>query len=162
MASERKHLVGLLADLHAGLSGHPQFSAINRIAMAQYQPTTNRLVAVAAWGTAIPELDMMHCPLDAMPALAILASSTRPRVIDDLRRGPRGPLTSDLLAAGCRSSMTIPLWAGEDFLGFVFVDATEPAFFDGWRIGELMKVAAKLGRLLGRRRASTLGVTSKP
>lgn len=138
----------VLADLYAGLTGTPEFSGISRLAVAAYKPATNELVALAHCGTAVPALDAMCTPLDQVPSLAILASSTQPRVIGDLRLEKRGPLTLQLLAAECRASMTVPLWHGDSFLGFLFVDSRQPHYFNGWRTHELARIAGAIARIM--------------
>lgn len=133
-----------LARHFARLTHH----SIIRIAVARYTAASNRIAALAYQGVAVPALDMLNCPLDDIPSLAILASGDQTRVIDDLALSPRGSLGRELLVAGCRSSATLPLWAGDHFLGFLFVDADLPRAIDPAFAAALAGIAADIAPLL--------------
>lgn len=133
-----------LAKHFARLAHH----SVIRIAVARYAAASNRIATLAHQGVPVPVLDVLNCPLDDVPSLAILASGNQPRIIDDLASSPRGSLGRDLLAAGCRSSATFPLWAGDRFIGFLFVDADLPRVIDRAFVVILAGVATDIARLL--------------
>lgn len=77
--------------------------------------------------------------LHALPGLAALPRRREARVVDDLA-ADAAALPAHvrwLLARGWRSSLTLPLLRGEQLLGFLFVNASQPAVFTPARLEAL-------------------------
>ncbi len=118
-----------LAALHQQLrADHP---AVERVAVALYDAGDGRLHTFTH--STVGETPLAHFAmrLDDMPCLAELATSRASRVIEDLRcwPDPDRPHTRSLLDKGYRSSLTTPMYDGDDLLGFLFYDASEPRYF---------------------------------
>ncbi|WP_207062149.1 HD domain-containing phosphohydrolase [Motiliproteus sp. SC1-56] len=101
-----------------------------RVAVALYDPDSNALRTYAYSTQAHNPLTHYAVPLKAVPSLQALAASGESRVIDDLSRlEGGGEHTQALLAAGLRSSFTLPIHRGNELLGFIFFNSTRTAAF---------------------------------
>jgi two-component system response regulator RpfG len=129
MFSEHTELPDKLASMLAEL--RERFEPLRRMAIAIYDPETDRLATFAHGTMGEPPFEHYEVPLAEAPTLAELAANRRARVLDDLSvlKGSHRTHTQAVLAAGYASSYTLPIYDREDLLGFLFFDAVEPGFF---------------------------------
>jgi len=75
----------------------------------------------------------------SLPVLVALQTRREARVVDDLAADPGALREHDrwILARGWRSSLTLPLLRGEQLLGFLFVNASQPGVFTPGRLEAL-------------------------
>ncbi len=118
-----------LAALHRQV--RVEYPAVERVAVALYDSGDGKLHTFAHSTLGETPLAHYEMRLDELPGLADLAASRTSRVIEDLRRWPDRDRehTRRLLGKGYRSSLTSPLYDGEELLGFLFYDAAEPRYF---------------------------------
>ncbi len=119
-----------LASLHARVL--QTMSAVDRIACVLYDKQTDLLKTFAnstKQGTAI---EGYQAKLSDSHELKMLADSGRCRVIDTIAESVRpGSTHSDwLLRQPWQSSFTVPMYDNGGFLGFIFYDSTQPAYFN--------------------------------
>ncbi len=138
-----------LAHAHAGLQQSLGLSGLGRMAIARYDPRDNTVYPLVSSGMEAEFFDHMAMELDRVPSLALLATGTAPRVVDDLREGSRsGIMGAELIRLGFRSSLTYPLWHQGRFQGFLFMDSSQPRCFDEVTTRRLADVAHLFGSLL--------------
>ncbi len=129
-ARNRVTLTDELARLHCRLRA--SFPRVDRAAVAMYDRHSDRLSTFVHSTDAANPLATYEAPCGDMPSLMALAQRRVSRTIDDLEG--LGPVvrehTKRLVDAGFRSSFTEPLFAGDDLLGFVFLDSREVGYFD--------------------------------
>lgn len=106
--------------------------AVDRIACALYDASEDLLKTFINSTRHGQPIAAYEYPLSASKALSQLASSGEFRVLEDIEQELQTDTehTSWLHAQGYRSSFTVPLYDGEQFIGFVFFDSTRPAAFD--------------------------------
>lgn len=109
-----------LAALHKTLRA--QFGFLNHISVATYDPSTDRLKTFLDSAATHPALSNYQARLRDVPSLQAVIDSGRPRVIHDLAalHSPAQSHTRRLIAAGYRSSYTLPMFFDGEFFGFVF------------------------------------------
>lgn len=149
-AEERSDLH--LATVLRQLRRLPECGGIERVSVALYDHTTNRLRASAAATVGVEPLPHYEIDFDEVPSLAILATGSDPRVIDDMATYGRdsSPHTMALRAAGYRSSLTAPIHADGQFVGFVFFNALVKRYFTPSVVGRLAPHAPTILRLVQR------------
>lgn len=118
-----------LRELHAQLL--EQVAAVDRIACVLYEPSDDMLktfVHSSRHGEAIQGYEF---PLRESGSLSALAASGNERVIDEIATevDPGSPHSQWLLGQGYRSSLTIPLYDRNQFIGFLFYDSLQPSAF---------------------------------
>lgn len=136
-----------LASLHRQIARVvPQ---VDQIACVLYDPGTDMLKTYVESSHAGAPLQGYEFPLAASRSLSGLARTRRARIIDDLPADlPAGPAhTAHIRTAGFRSSYTVPLFEGETFQGFLFMDSLQPAVFTA-AVTDRLAVYVNLVRLL--------------
>ncbi|MDA8095806.1 MAG: HD domain-containing protein [Betaproteobacteria bacterium] len=116
-----------LAVVQGLLNKH--FSSIDRIAVALYDPKTDALKTfVSSDDTPLVRYEVQ---LVGVPSLGKIMATRRPRVLDDLTVFAESGRehSQRILAQGFRSSYTLPMFAGGDFIGFIFFDSRRKAAF---------------------------------
>ena len=108
-----------------------RINCAERIAVAIYDPATDVIKTFLASEKNAPALSHYETKLGDVPSLAELAKSGCPRVVDDLSiyADSTREHTRRLLAAGYRSSYTVPMYGDGVFCGFVFVDSRQTGAF---------------------------------
>lgn len=108
-----------------------RFSFIDRMAIAVYDEKLAMLKSVYYFGQEASALRYYDIVLKDVPSLYDLYKQRRLRVVEDLKdeydadtRHGHG-----ILQANFRSSLTYPLWHGQDFLGFIFFNSAQPRAF---------------------------------
>lgn len=104
---------------------------IVRIACALYDPDTDLLktfINSTHQGHAIVNYEY---PLSDSTSLLTMSQQRTCRVIDDIRRDipPGNPHSDWLIDQGYTSSFTMPMFNGQNFLGFIFIDSTRSSVF---------------------------------
>lgn len=136
-----------LASLHRQIARVvPQ---IDQIACVLYDPGTDMLKTYVESSHAGAPLQGYEFPLAGSRSLSELARTRRARIIDDIPADiPAGAAhTAHIRNAGFRSSYTVPLFEGETFQGFLFMDSLQPAVF-GAAVTDRLAVYVNLVRLL--------------
>ena len=107
--------------------------AIGRISFVIHDPATDQLRTYLSHDPKVPERRFDERTLASLPALISLQAQREARVIDDLATelDPTQEHNRWLLAQGWRSCLTMPLLRRDALLGFLFLDASRPAAFDG-------------------------------
>ena len=137
-----------LAYLHSQLS--QRFGGIDRVSVVVYDPHTDLLKTFIQSSGDRPSLTRYEAHLADVPSLQQLLSSGRPRAIDDLSRYAASDRehTRRILAAGYRSSYTVPMFLQGEFYGFIFCDSLTPARFTPDLIGHIDPFARLLALLV--------------
>jgi transcriptional regulator with GAF, ATPase, and Fis domain len=122
-------LVDRLVLLHSRMRA--VVPSVERVAFAVHHSSNDLLstyVSHSASGTVQPFSDQR---LAAIPRLARLAERRCCSVVHDIAAelSPQSDHTRWLLDQGWRSSYTLPLFWGEELLGFLFLNAFDPAVF---------------------------------
>ena len=101
---------------------HP---AIERIAVALYDPESKRIKTFATSTDRGKTLQGYECPLDEVPSLVAIAASGEARVINDLSVEPLADTAHSrwLREEAYLSSLTLPIMRNGHLLGFLFFDA---------------------------------------
>jgi len=107
--------------------------AIGRISFVIHDPATDQLRTYLSHDPKVPERRFDERTLASLPALISPQAQREARVIDDLATelDPTQEHNRWLLAQGWRSCLTMPLLRRDALLGFLFLDASRPAAFDG-------------------------------
>ncbi len=140
--------------IHAQLAGF--CPAIRRIAVAVYDPSTDVLRTFLRSAAGRDGLRAYERLLSEVPSLKTIADSRQPRVIDDLTAlaSSHSEHTVNLLAAGYRSSFTVPLASGSQFLGFLFFDADQRNVFSSPLVAQLMVYSQLIALLIAHERST--------
>jgi len=107
--------------------------AIGRISFVIHDPASDQLRTYLSHDPKVPERRFVERTLASLPALISPQAQREARVIDDLvtELDPTSEQNRWLLAQGWRSCLTVPLLRRDALLGFLFLDASRPAAFDG-------------------------------
>lgn len=116
-----------------------KYPQVQRFAVALYDQGSDwvkTFVAVEEQGHALPHY---HARLSETTWLLSVAQSQTPRIIDDFAvlEGSRKQHVEALLAAGYRSSYTLPMCVNGHFFGFIFFNAKQAGAFKDTLLGEL-------------------------
>jgi len=104
--------------------------ALSRMAIALYEKESDVLHAFLKSPVDSTILNHYSEFLANVPSLSTIAESGTPRVIDSYsEQASQSKHTLELVEAGVKSSYTVPLYLGDDLLGFVFFDAVEEKYF---------------------------------
>jgi HD-GYP domain-containing protein (c-di-GMP phosphodiesterase class II) len=105
--------------------------AVDRIACVLYEPKDDLLKTFVTSTRAGEPLKGYEFRLQDSASLQAIASSGRIRAIDEIAQSvqPTSPHSDWLLNQGYRSSLTVPVYDNEAFIGFLFYDSLEPAAF---------------------------------
>lgn len=131
LAPTRENLSARLQDLHDIIATrHPE---IHRIALATYDGDTDTLKTFinSTFGDSEP-LARYEARLSEVPSLQRLARSGEKRILQNLSGtlGQSGTTHSRWLnSSGFHSSYTVPVYHGDNFVGFLFFDANRPNAF---------------------------------
>ncbi len=143
-----------LHGLHARIrERHP---AIERIAVALYDPDTGHLKTVATSTDRGGAQMGYECPLAEVPSLLAVAESGKPRVIQDLSAEPLHdtPHSRWLRQEGYLSSLTLPIRRNDHLLGFLFFDARVRNAFGRSAVASLQLFGHLLGMIVAQELAS--------
>ena len=115
-----------MQHVHATL--RQRFDKLSRVAIAIYDPHTDRLKTFAHSTEGSSPLVQYEVKLSEVPSLRYLAEHKQPRVLDrlDSLLGSSSEHSRKLLEAGYASSYTEPLLFNSKLFGFLFCDAMEP------------------------------------
>lgn len=107
--------------------------AVERLAFALHHPSNDLLSTYVSHTSRGASLRFYDHPLASIPSLRRLADDRRSRVIHDMAADlpPVSAHTRWLLDQGWRSSYTLPLFWGDQLLGFLFLNARGTAVFTG-------------------------------
>jgi HD-GYP domain-containing protein (c-di-GMP phosphodiesterase class II) len=126
-------LRALHEEVRAGRPG------LDRIAIAVFDRDNDRLRTFAHSTVDANPLELYERPFQSVPSLVEVATARSLRVIDDLRALPDSGSehTRRLLAADFRSSATLPVVAGPELYGFVFLDSRRVGYFTDGNLRQL-------------------------
>jgi len=108
-----------------------QVPDVARIAVVSYDPQNAQLYTYAESSVGPNRFSNYALPLDSCPSLKACAEQRKTRVIDDIPHHitAKSKHTNWLLQQEFRSSYTVPIYNGQNFVGFIFYDAYEKAVF---------------------------------
>ena len=130
--------------------------AIERIAVALYDPETKRIKTFAASTDRGKSLEGYECPLAEVPSLVAVADSGEARVINDLAAEPLAdtPHSRWLRGEAYLSSLTLPIQRNGHLLGFLFFDARVRGAFPEQVVSSLHLFGHLLGMIIAQELAS--------
>lgn len=113
-----------------------QMSAVDRIAVAVYDPPTDLLKTLVASSEPRNRLVYYDAKLAQSPSLAQIVALGRPRIVDDLElfRGGAHLHTRVIRESGFRSSYTMPMYQNDVFWGFIFFNSLQSGTFSAERL----------------------------
>lgn len=132
---------------------HRQIAAVvpevDQIACVLHDPDTGTLKTFVDSSHAGQPLRRYEFPLAASRSLSELVRLRSARILDDIPAELPGQAfhSAHIRAAGFRSSYTVPLFDGDVFQGFLFMDSREPAAFSA-AVVERLEVYVNLVRML--------------
>lgn len=161
--SDAETVVGKLRLIHSLMLGHLPF--VSRVAVALYDPATDYLRTFAYSSHIDSPLTHYQAPLSECRSLLEIVASRQSRVVNDLNdfNDSTHEHSRVILAAGYRSSYTVPMiWEGK-FFGFIFFNANEPNVFGENSLAELDVIAHLITLLIYNERSNvrTLVATVK-
>ena len=126
---------------------HERHPAIDRIAVALYDPELRRIKTFVASGDLRQPLIGYECQLDAVPSLQSLAETGQPRVLNDISSIPLGdsPHSHWLRDEGFLSSLTVPIRRNDQLLGFLFFDSRQRDAFTDAVVADLIPASHLIG-----------------
>ncbi len=122
----------LLRGIHGALRKREGLTAVTRIGVASYDAPSDMLKTFASTDGDDGPLQHYQYRLARLPALQAIAKDRCYRHLPDLGSDallPGAPHTEKLVAAGVRSSLTVPIHWNADLLGFIFFDSAERHLF---------------------------------
>lgn len=123
----------------------PWGCGVARLALADYDCQSDMVVAHCHAGLGNQLLDNHEFILSEMPGLSLVAAGREMRVVHELpRTGMDRPHLQAMRAAGLRSSLTVPLSQGDALVGFLFLNATVPYYFQGETLAHLQAIMGVL------------------
>lgn len=126
-----------LADIHQRLRvAEPE---IDRISFALYDAESGNLKTYA--DSTFHGYELMHYefPLEALHALKQCSLSGEPRYLNDIPNElvPTYPHTKWLIEQGFHSSLAVPAYHGDEFIGFIFLNSCQKDYFNEVRKASL-------------------------
>lgn len=118
-----------LKDIHQRILA--EIPDVARIAVVSYDPKSTQLYTYAESSTGLNNFTNYAFPLDSCPTLKACAEQRCTRIVDDLPATIRSNNKHSewLLQQGYNSSYTVPIYNGQNFIGFIFFDAYRKAVF---------------------------------
>ena len=137
-----------LEQLHLSLS--EDVAHIDRVAVALHSPRTCMLRTFAHSTFGAAPLWHYEARLDEVPSLVELVRTRSSRLLEDLSIFAGSPTRHSryLLEQGFRASYTQPIFEGDQFMGFVFVNTRHPKGFGGTALPYLSLVARVVSLML--------------
>lgn len=122
-----------------------RYPFVDRIALALYEPATDRLKTFVSSNTDEVLLKRYEVELSQVPSLMALVRERSSRVVNDIAETFTAHTThTDWLAErGYRASYTTPVFHGEQLAAFLFFDSKEPGTFSV-ETGQFMDTFADL------------------
>jgi HD-GYP domain-containing protein (c-di-GMP phosphodiesterase class II) len=123
------NLESQLHTAHAAISS--RYPGIDRVALAAYDPRTDALKTFVSSNHDGMHLDHYEAKLRNVPSLQTLAHGRMSRVLNDIDADLAATTqhTDWLKARAYRSSLTVPIFKGDQLAGFLFFDSKQPHFF---------------------------------
>ena len=142
--ADKQHFLALSAtgaSLSVSLTQHVQhvhavvctrYPAIDRIALAPYDPISDTLKTFVSSDRDGARLEHYEARMQDVPSLRELAAMRQIRVVDDIDEYFPGDSlhTRWLKGQNFRSSLTIPVFLGAELAGFLFFDSRRAGAFD--------------------------------
>jgi Response regulator containing a CheY-like receiver domain and an HD-GYP domain len=143
----QRGLAERLICLHDEIKGDETLASLGRIAVALYDGSTDQLKTFIHSSDAETALEHVAARLSDLPMLRQLAWTGARRTINDLATVAASgkEYAARLLAAGYRSSYTVPIQHKGTFYGFLFFNAFSTDFFSPPVIHRLRPYAELIG-----------------
>ena len=118
-----------LKDIHQRIL--VEIPDVARIAIVSYDPKSTQLYTYAESNTGLNNFTNYSFPLNSCPKLKVCAEQRCTRIVDDLPGTIEGGNKHSewLLQQGYNSSYTVPIYNGQNFIGFIFFDSYRKAVF---------------------------------
>lgn len=139
----QRGLAERLICLHDEIKGDASLVSLTRIAVALYDDTSDLLKTfIHSTDNEVP-FDHMLARMAELPSLQQLAWTGARRTINNLSAAAEAgqEFAVRLVAAGYRSSYTVPIQHKGTFYGFLFFNASEPDFFNSPNLHRLRPYA---------------------
>lgn len=122
---------------------------VDQIACVLHDPGTGTLKTFVDSSHAGAPLRRYEFPLAASRSLSELVRCRSARIVDDIPAELPGaaPHSAHIRAAGFRSSYTVPLFDGDAFQGFLFMDSRQPSAFSA-AVVQRLEIHVNLVRML--------------
>lgn len=139
-----------------------RYPAIERIAIAAYDKATDALKTFVSSNADGFRLDHYFATLSKVPSLAVLARDRTSRVVFDMDEDFEATTEHStwLKSRNYRSSLTVPIFRGNDLGGFLFFDAKKPGAFDPVTVDALEIYASLIGQMFMLQRQVALQIES--
>ena len=127
-----------------------RFGAVDRIAIAKYDPARDMLRTYVSSTDGENPLVMYEAKLDDVPSLKRLVETRETRVINDLNvyADHTTVHSTKIVAGGFRSSYTVPLFHENEFIGMLFFNSYDGEAFNTTNLTYLDLLAQLLSILL--------------
>lgn len=148
LTSERAATMGeRLGSLHRQIAA--EVPEVDQIACVLHDPDTGMLKTFVDSSHAGEPLRRYEFPLAASRSLSELVRLKSCRIVNDIPAELPGaaPHTAHIRGVGFRSSYTVPLFDGDVFQGFLFLDSRQPAAFSP-AVVQRLEVHINLARML--------------
>ncbi len=121
---------------NCGLTG------LERIGANRFDSTTGMLHSFTGTGTLPTPFVNFEGPLTQFPSLDAMRATGNIRIVSDIAHewDPASPHTSELLDRGIRSSLSVPLFAHDDLVGFLFLNSGQAHYFDDAVMAEIRSI----------------------
>jgi HD-GYP domain-containing protein (c-di-GMP phosphodiesterase class II) len=151
-AANHRGLAERLICLHDEIKSDSFLSGLNRIAVALYDESTGILKTFIHSSDGENPLDHFTAKLDDLQGLKLLAGTGARRTLNDLEQVAASGQehAKRLLAAGYRSSYTVPIQSKGVFYGFLFLNSFETGYFSPTVIHRLRPYAELIAQIIMR------------
>lgn len=141
-----------LICLHDEIKGDNALAGLSRIAIALYDESSDILKTFIHSSDGESPLDHSTAKLAEMPGLKRLAGTGGRRTLNDLEKVAASGQdhATRLLAAGYRSSYTVPIQSKGMFYGFLFLNSFEAGFFSPPVVHRLRPYAELIAQIIMR------------
>jgi HD-GYP domain-containing protein (c-di-GMP phosphodiesterase class II) len=148
IATQGRNFSQRLEDLHVSL--RQDLAHVDRVAVALYSPHTNMLRTFAHSTFGAAPLWHYEASLDEVPSLRELVRTRSARLLQDLAVFSDSPTRHSryLIENGFHASYTDPIFEGDRFMGFVFVNTRHPMGFGIDTVPYLMLVTRIVSLML--------------
>lgn len=138
----------------------------DRIGFAEIDLRSQTVTSRWAHSRRVPKLRIGYSAPLAGSSLALVLEHRRPRVMNDLRAylklHPSSRSTQLITSEGVQSSMTCPLFIGEEPLGFLFFSSEDVDTYNDFHVKVLLEISNQLALLLLTSRVEASAAAAMP
>jgi HD-GYP domain-containing protein (c-di-GMP phosphodiesterase class II) len=140
---------------NCGLTG------LERIGANRFDRATGHLHSFTGTGSLVTPFPSFEGPLSAFPSLDAMRVTGNIRVVSDIAQewDRNNPHVRELLDRGIRSSLSVPLFAHDDLVGFLFLNSSQAHYFDTTVMAEIRSIVHLIAMYVTDAIVSALTVT---